>query len=66
MTVTGHFYDWLRVTRTLEGANSDIQAQMLSQKTNMEYLINNGEKRKAQEMVKILTMGALGTSANGP
>lgn len=66
ISVTGTFFDWMRTTNKVEGANSDVQAKILDMGKNMKYILQNGQKAKAQQLVKVLTMGTLGTSANWP
>jgi len=66
ITATGLFYDFLRNTKTLEGANSDIQASVLDTGKNMTYVMKQGEKTKAQVMTKVITLGASITSPNWP
>lgn len=66
VTVTGLFYDYLRVTKTLNGANSDIQAAALDVSKNMTYIMKQGEKTKAQIMTKVITLGASISAPNGP
>lgn len=66
ISVTGAFYDWMRTTREVSGANSDVQAKILDMGKNMKYIMANGQKTKAQVLAQVLTKGTLGTSANGP
>jgi hypothetical protein len=66
ISVTGTFYDWMRTTKTIKGANSDIQAKVLDMGKNMSYIMNNGSKTKAQVLVQVLTKWHLGTAANWP
>lgn len=56
ISVTGRFYDWMKVTKSLNGASEDVQAKMLDYGKNMSYLMNNGEKTKAQVMMKVITL----------
>lgn len=66
ITATGLFYDWLKNTKTLEGANSDIQASALSLAKDVKYTMDQGEKTKSQIMTKVLTLGASITAPNWP
>jgi hypothetical protein len=45
----------MRTTKTIKGANSDIQAKVLDMGKNMSYIMNNGSKTKAQVLVQVLT-----------
>jgi hypothetical protein len=47
----------MKTTNTLEGANSDIQAQVFRTRKNVKFLMQNGEKTKSQILVKVLTLG---------
>lgn len=66
VTVTGLFYDFLKNTKTLNGANSDIQGAALDTSKNLVYIMKQGEKTKAQIMTKVITLGASITAPNGP
>ena len=66
ISVTGTFYDWMKTTNSIKGANSDVQAKVLDMGKNMKYIMQNGSKSKAQVLVKVLTQWELWTSANWP
>lgn len=66
ISVTGNFYDWMKTTKTIKGANSDIQAKVLDMGKNTQYLMNNWDKTKAHVLVKVLTEGENQTAPNGP
>ena len=66
ISVTGVFYDWMKSTESLEGANTDIQAKMLEKGKEMQYLLKNGEKTKAQIVTKVITEWESSNAANWP
>lgn len=66
ITATGIFYDWLKKAKTLNGADSDIQASALQVGKDMTFIMQQGEKTKAQVLTKVLTLGASISTANGP
>lgn len=66
ITATGIFFDWLKNTSTLKGADSDIQASALQLGKDVQYIMKQGEKTKAQVLTKVLTLGNAITAPNGP
>lgn len=66
ISVTGTFYDWMKTTNSIKGANSDVQAKILNEGKNVKYIMQNWLKSKAQVLAKVLAKWEEGTAANGP
>lgn len=66
ITATWEFYDWMRTTKKIEWANSDIQAKVFNMWNSMTYLVNNWDKTKAQVLTKVITMWEISTNPTWP
>ena len=59
ITTTGTFYDWMRKTKSINGANSDVQANIYDMGKKAKQLLMNGDKSMAHLIIKVLTEGEL-------
>lgn len=51
------FYEWLKVAKTLEGADSSVAQEFADLRSNMKKLLDGARKRMEMEATKVLTTG---------
>jgi hypothetical protein len=60
------FGEWLKTSKTLNGAKDDLKAEFVSQAQKTKKLMKAAEKGMAYEAIKVLTKGASISAAYGP